>query len=264
MTLINLNGLQFNYEVSGSGEPLILIGGLTANAREWSGVSPYLEAHFTVYRPENRGSGQTTGWAPPFLIEDMADDVAKLISRLGLERPSVVGHSMGGAILQKLCIEHPKRVKAAVIVSSFAHFPKAAQLYLENTSALFASGIKAELVLRTIYTRLYGSEFLSEESNILAELNRMLSDPFPQTATGYQAQVKAIAAFDTRHDLKKILCPTVIINGSEDVLTPSYLSEALHRGIAHSKLAFIPDCGHMIPAEKPEQLARAVLDFFSD
>jgi 3-oxoadipate enol-lactonase len=264
MTRMDINGIHLNYEVSGSGEPLVLIGGLTANCREWLRMSDSLARQFTVYKPENRGAGQTTGWAPELSVEQMAHDIAMFIETLGIERAYVVGHSMGGAILQQLCIHHPKRVKAAIIASSFAHFPKASQLYIENTSELFAAGLTAELVLRTIYTRLYGSDFLSNEAHITSEFQRMLTDPVPQTPEGYRAQVHAIGTFDSRAELNKIQCPTLIINGTEDLLTPTYLSEELHQGIRHSKLNLIPKCGHMLPQENPKHFTQCIMNFFKE
>ena len=260
---ITVNNIVLNYDVIGTGEPLILLGGLTANCGEWQQVIPYLNERFTVYTPENRGAGLTTGWAPTFTIEDMADDIAKFIEALGLEYAYVVGHSMGGAILQRLCTLHPHRVKAAIITSSFAKFPKAAQLYIENTTELLAAGVPIELVLKTIYTRLYGSPFLSNSMTISNELKRMLTDPVPQTPEGYQAQVNAIEKFDSRADLTEIICSVQIINGSEDILTPTYLSEELHRTIKNSSLKLIAECGHMIPQEKPEEFAQYILNFFN-
>lgn len=262
MTHMTINGVNLNYELSGSGESLILLGGLTANCREWLRVSDNLAQEFKVYRPENRGAGRTTGWTADLSIKQMANDIALFIETLGLDSCYVVGHSMGGAILQQLCIDHPKRIKAAIIVSSFAYFPTASQLYIESSSALLAAGLSMELVLRTIYTRLYGSEFLSKEANISSELQRMLMDPVPQTPEGYVAQVQAIKTFDSRAYLSKIQCPTLIVNGTEDVLTPTYLSEELHKEINHSKLHLIPNCGHMIPQEKPSQLTQCILGFF--
>ncbi len=258
---ITVNNIALNYEVTGQGAPLILIGGLTANCREWQRVIPYLEQSFTVYTPENRGAGSTTGWASPFTIEDMANDIAAFIEALGVGRAYVVGHSMGGAILQRLCIMHPERVQAAVIASSFAHFPKASQLYIENTPQLIAAGLDFEFILRTIYTRLYGSRFLSDDACVSSELQRMLTDPVPQTPEGYQAQAQAIAQFDARRDLSQINCPVHILNGSEDTLTPTYLSEALHQGIKNSSLKLLSECGHMLPQEKPEEFAKCILAF---
>jgi len=262
MTQVQLNGVQLNYEVVGQGEPLFLIGGCTANCREWQRMRDELAKRFSVYMPENRGAGLTTDWGPEFTIADMADDIALLMRYLGIEQANLVGHSMGGAIALQLCINYPTRVKAAIIASSFAHFPKAAQLYLESTSELFAAGLNAKLVLRTIYTRLYGSAFLTDEANIHAELDRMLTDPVLQTPSGYAAQVRALAQFDVRDKLHLVRCPTLIINGHDDVLTPSALSETLQQGIAQSRLSLLSECGHMIPQEQPRQFCQLINSFF--
>lgn len=99
--------------------------------------------------------------------------------------------------------------------------------------------------------------------NIASELKRMLTDPVPQTPEGYQAQVNAIEKFDSRADLAGIKCPVLILNGSEDILTPTYLSEELHYNIENSTLELVSECGHMIPQEKPQEFARYISNFFS-
>jgi len=261
---ININDIVLNYEVCGAGEPLILIGGLTANCREWRRMIPYLEKYFTVYMPENRGAGETTGWSADFTVEDMANDIARFIVDLNLNRAYLIGHSMGGAILQRLCVTHSSLIKAAVIASSFAKFPKASQLYIENTAELLAAGVTNALTLKTICTRLYGNSCLSHDDFMTSEFDRMLTDPTPQTLEGYQAQVKAIDQFDSRQDLSDIQCPVLIVNGTEDLLTPPVLAEELHHRIEHSKLKWIDQCGHMIPQEKPEALVQLAMRFFHD
>lgn len=259
---ININRITLNYDVCGVGEPLILIGGLTANCREWQRMLPYLEKHFTVYMPENRGVGETTGWLASFTIDDMANDIAQFMNVLDLNSAYFIGHSMGGAILQRLCVTHPSLIKAAVIASSFAKFPKAAQLYIENTADLLAAGVPIELVLKTICSRLYGNSCLSHNDFMAAEFERMLKDPTPQTPEGYRAQVEAIEQFDGRQSLSDIQCPVLITSGTEDLLTPRELSEELNRQIKRSRLEWIEGCGHMMPQEKPEVFARLVTDFF--
>ena len=261
---INVNPILLNYDVCGIGEPLILIGGLTANCREWHRMIPYLEKYFTVYTPENRGAGETTGWSTDFTIDDMANDIVRFMNALDLNSAYLVGHSMGGAILQRLCVTHPSLINAAVIASSFAKFPKAAQLYIENTADLLEAGVQIELVLKTICTRLYGNSCLSHGAFMTSEFERMLRDPVPQTPEGYQAQVKAIEQFDGRKNLSDIQCPVLIVNGTDDLLTPHDLSEELNHQINRSKLEWIQSCGHMIPQEKPETFAQLVINFFHD
>jgi pimeloyl-ACP methyl ester carboxylesterase len=262
MMKISINDIVLHYEKCGAGDPLILIGGLTANCREWQRMLPYLEKYFTVYMPENRGAGKTTGWSSDFTIEDMADDIAQFIIELNLNGAYLIGHSMGGAILQRLCVAHPSLIKAAIIVSSFAKFPRASQLYIENTAELLAAGVNIELVLKTICTRLYGNSCLSYDDFMASEFERMLTDPTPQTPEGYLAQVKAIDQFDGRKELSDIQCPVLIVNGTEDLLTPDVHSEELHHRIDRSKLKWIDQCGHMIPQEKPETLVQLAVDFF--
>jgi len=264
MMQINLNHTVLSYDMSGQGAPLILIGGLTANCREWKRMVPFLTQHFTVLMPENRGAGETISHSLNFTINDMANDIAALIEQLKLPPAFIIGHSMGGAILQALCAKNPSLVKAGVIASSFLTFPKAAQLYIESTAALLAAGVNMELVLQTIVTRLYGNDCLNDDAFMASEFTRMLADPVPQTAAGYLAQVNAIKQFDGRLYSHDIQCPVLIVHGNEDLLTPSVLAEALHQNISHSKLVSIPACGHMIPQEKAALFSQIATDFFSN
>ena len=260
---IKINDIALHYEALGQGNPLILIGGLTANCREWLQMEQALAKTFTVYKPDNRGAGETTGSCDAFTIEQMADDIAAFLQALNIPSAYMVGHSMGGAILQRVCMRHPSRVKAAIIASSFAAFPYAAQLYIENTATLIKAGLPLQTVLDIISTRLYGSSFLMNHEKMALEYKRLLTDKAPQSPENYWAQVMAIKHFDASHDLGNIKCPTLILNGEMDVLTPTYLSEALCQGIKKAQLTLIPDCGHMIPQEKPEAFVDIILDFFN-
>ncbi len=95
-----------------------------------------------------------------------------------------------------------------------------------------------------------------------SEFKRMLRDPVPQTPEGYQAQVKAIKQFDGRQNLSDIQCPVLIVNGTEDLLTPHWLSEELNHQINRSRLELVQRCGHMIPQEKPDVFAQLAIYFF--
>lgn len=110
------NGIQTHYARSGGGKPpLILLHGATDNGMCWEPVARRLAADFDVVLPDARGHGQSS--APPqgYSSAERAADVADLIAKLGLGRPVVGGHSMGGLTTLRLAADHPDLVRCAIL-----------------------------------------------------------------------------------------------------------------------------------------------------
>ena len=96
-------------ESVGSGPPLVILHGLFGSSGNWRGIARELGACHSVYSVDLRNHGASP-WADSMDYLEMADDVVQLIERLGLDRPSVLGHSMGGKTAMALALRHPKRV----------------------------------------------------------------------------------------------------------------------------------------------------------
>ena len=120
MPTIKTNGINFYYEERGSGEPLLLIMGITAPGAVWNVHVADWKHHFRCIIGDNRGVGLTDKPAGPYSTEQMADDYAGLLDSLGLENVNVIGCSMGSTIAQQLAIRHPKKVKSLVLMCPWA------------------------------------------------------------------------------------------------------------------------------------------------
>ncbi|HEV8059449.1 MAG TPA: alpha/beta fold hydrolase [Gemmataceae bacterium] len=121
MPTIQANGMQLFYEASGSGEPLLLIGGLGCDHTIWGLVAPRLASTHLVVAFDNRCIGASSGPDGPFSARDLAEDAASLMDQLGLERAHVAGHSMGGMVAQELALAHPERVSSLLLLSTAAN-----------------------------------------------------------------------------------------------------------------------------------------------
>ena len=94
-------GVAIAYERSGSGPPLVLVHGITESRRSWDPLVPLLAEHFDVVAADLRGHGESTK-AAPFDPRTLADDITELVARLRLDRPLLIGHSLGGEVVSAM------------------------------------------------------------------------------------------------------------------------------------------------------------------
>src|SRR6476661_2274746 len=104
MPIIQTNGIELYYEEQGTGEPLLLIMGITATGSVWEKHVSYWSSYFRCITADNRGVGQSGIPEGPYTTEQMADDYAGLLDALQIDKVAVVGCSMGSTIAQQLAI----------------------------------------------------------------------------------------------------------------------------------------------------------------
>ena len=120
MPYVETNGIKMYYEESGSGDPLILIMGITARGEVWGAHEEDWGQHFRCIMPDNRGVGLSDKPVGDYSSAMMADDYAGLMDSLGIEKARIVGCSMGSVIAQQLCLRHPEKVESAVLMCPWA------------------------------------------------------------------------------------------------------------------------------------------------
>ena len=114
---VEVNGMQMYYEVSGEGEPIIVLHGGHMNIDTMGGIIPKLAENHRVYALEFQGHGRTEDIDRPITYENLADDVAAFMEAVGLGKADVFGYSMGAAAGLQLAIRHPEKVDQLVAAS---------------------------------------------------------------------------------------------------------------------------------------------------
>ena len=115
---VPINGMQMYYEVSGSGEPLIVLHGAYMNIPTMGEIIPLLAETHTVYALELQGHGRTNDIDRPITYPNLTDDVAAFMDAVGLEKADVFGYSMGAAVALRLAVEHPDKVDQLIAAST--------------------------------------------------------------------------------------------------------------------------------------------------
>src|SRR5688572_21360886 len=114
---VNVNGMQMYYEVSGAGDPLIVLHGAYMNIPSMGAIIPKLAESHKVYALEFQGHGRTTDIDRPITYPNLADDVAAFMDAVGLQKADVFGYSLGAAAGLQLVIRHPDKVNKLIAAS---------------------------------------------------------------------------------------------------------------------------------------------------
>lgn len=259
------------FDVRGdAGEWLLLISGLGTTRHAWAYQLRELSAHFRCITFDNRGVGESACPPGPYTIAMMADDAARLLAFLGVERAHVVGASMGGAIAQQMALSYPHLVDRLAIACSWAGRDK----YVDRCIAILRDaaeqhgpqGLGWSLAVNRIISLLsFTVADFVETPAIIDALEqtaaRAAAAGVEQDWRGFLAQLDASAGHDLRGELSRIVAPTLILAGEEDRFTPLHLSRQLASEIPDARLSVIERAGHVMFYERPAEFNRRLLSF---
>ncbi len=263
MATAQVNGIRIHYEINGSGPPLLLISGLGQNSNVWALIVTLLHDTFTCITFDNRGSGRSAVPPGPYTIDQMGDDAAALIDHLKIGPVSAVGWSLGGSVLQSMLIRHREKLTRAVLLSAFPSYSELQHHWLDALVALQHSGVEALAlgVFRTAWV--FTPRWLSNHSAAVATARVALSDPYPTTIAGFEAQAHGLRRYDSRPALSSVTTPTMVLVGAEDILTPVEQSAEIARLIPGARLQVLPRGGHGMALEYTSDTVRAIKSFLS-
>ncbi|MGJ5819999.1 alpha/beta fold hydrolase [Paludibaculum fermentans] len=250
-----VNGIRMYYEVHGSGEPVVLLhGAFMTITNNWDGWISELSKTRKVIAVEMQGHGRTADISRDITDENLADDVAALLTHLKIPRADLMGYSMGGGVAMQTAIRHPDKVRKAVILSStFRSDGMVAGAY-ESIPKLTADDFKGSPI-ETEYKKL---------------------SPTPDDFPKFIRHVLAAASkgYDYGADkLKATPAPMFFIHGDADGVRLAHVAEMfrLKGGETHgdmgprtaSRLAILPDTTHVTLMQRERIIVPMVNDFLN-
>jgi pimeloyl-ACP methyl ester carboxylesterase len=265
MAKVEVRDIEIAYNIDGSGEPVVLIGGFTAVKESWELQVAELAKHFRVITFDNRGVGETILPTAPFSVADMAADTAGLMDALGIDSAHFFGVSMGGLIAQVLALDYPERVKKVALGCTTHGGRHAVQPEPEVMEILAKASDPTIPVEKSVRLRLpviFAKRFIREEPERLEEFVRLSIRYWP-TPEGAAGQLGALSVFNVKKRLGEIRCPVLAITGSEDRMMPPENSRLLAEGIAGAEHYVVDGTGHSFFLEKPDEVNGVLIDFFS-
>jgi len=259
MPRLSIGDAEIFYESHGDGPPLLLVPGLGGMGAFWANQVAALKSDLRVIVHDHRGTGQSTRSRIAYSVDQMADDVLRLMDGLKIDAAHLVGHSTGGAIGQTIAQDRPERIKRLVLSATWAGADGFFRRSFETRKELLRTS-GAGSYWRASALMLRPPRWISEnEAALLEEEKKTLADPpDPEILT---SRIDAIIRFDRRAGLGRITAPTLVICAQDDMVTPLYMSQELALKIAGATLAVLTYGGHFAPLVMPTAYNKAVGEF---
>jgi pimeloyl-ACP methyl ester carboxylesterase len=255
----DVNGIQLYYEVHGTGHPLVLLHGGLGAIEMFGPNLPALAAGRRVIAVDLQAHGRTADIDRPISTELMAGDIAALIRHLGLERPDVVGYSLGGGVAFLVAVRHPELVRKLVLVSTplrrSAFYPDILGQQAQVGAAM------AEALKQTPMYQLYAR--IAPRPQDWPRLLQKMGDAMKKD-------------FDFSADVARITAPTLIVAGDADIFPPAHAVEVFGllgggkrdggwdgSGRPNAALAILPRVTHYAMGDAPAMSA-AVIPFLDE
>jgi pimeloyl-ACP methyl ester carboxylesterase len=267
-----LHGHRVRFHRSGDGPLLVLLHGIASTADTWAPVATGLAANHTVLAPDLLGHGASAKPRGDYSLGAYASGVRDLITALGHERATVVGHSLGGGIAMQFAYQFPERVERLVLISSGG-------LGREVHPILRASTLPgSEIVLA-----LLGRRWLRTTGGAVGATLGRLGLRAGEDLAGVAAGLASLGDADARgafvHTARAAIdpggqrvsatdrlylaahLPTLIVWGERDPIIPAAHGEAAHAAIPGSRLEIFAGAGHFPHREQPVRFVSLVEDF---
>jgi 3-oxoadipate enol-lactonase len=248
--------IDLNYRVDGPPEApvLVLSHALGLSLAMWDPQLARLSQDFKVLRYDHRGHGESPVPAGPYRIEDLGRDLLQLLDRLGLDRVSFCGLSLGGMVGMWVAANAPERIDRLVLCCTAARMARPDD-FAARARTVREQGI--EPIGEALIGRWFTPSFLASQPDRVARIRAILvSTP----REGYAGACEAIAQMDLREDLLRIKAPTLVIGAQQDQSTPPEKSREIAEGISGAALVVIPDAAHIANVEQPEAVSNQILD----
>ena len=261
-----VSGNSIAYLHSGSGEPVLLVHGITTYSFIWKNIIPSLAADYEVLAVDLLGCGDSDKpLNVSYAIKDHAERMKEFITNLGIRKFHFVGHGLGGSIGQIFAVRYPELLYDLTMINTVAydHWPVQPIMAMRTPvvrQLLIAAmdiGAFALIVKRGVY----------HKERVTPELIDLFMKPMLKPA-GRKAFLHYAKSLNNQDliEIEKKLCelamPVLIIRGDADHCLSAAISEKLCREIPGSLLIRIPTGGHFIQEDEPEQLVIEIKSFF--
>jgi pimeloyl-ACP methyl ester carboxylesterase len=205
----DVNGLHVYYEIHGNGRPMVLLHGGLGSGEMFGPILPSLAANHRVVLPDLQGHGRTADVDRPIDVRTMADDAVALIDALGLEKPDLVGYSLGGGVAFWTAVKYPDKVGKLVMASA----------------NIRRNAIPAEMLAQQ--AQVSAAAVASMRDTPMYQLYQRVA-PHPENFGSLLDKIGASMAkdFDFSDELREIQVPTMLVCADADMAPPSHYVEA--------------------------------------
>jgi pimeloyl-ACP methyl ester carboxylesterase len=258
-------GVSLNYEITGDGEPLLLVMGTSGAIGLWGELTGRLAERYRVIAFDNRGLGGSSRGEGAITVASMAEDASALLEALEVPAAHALGWSLGSAVVQELALAHPEQVASAVLYATWGR--------CDGFQRSVFTALRHPYATRDMEAAL-GAAGLAFSPQILdrpdfGELLEPMLPAFPQDEAQMAVtaeQWDADLAHDTLDRLGDITAPTLVVVGEQDLLTPPWQAKAVADRVPGARYELVtgPGSSHGMHIERPDDLLGIITDFLGE
>jgi len=259
MNKIKIHDAELAYRDEGQGQPLVFLHAFPLNQYMWDEqVVEFSQTH-RVVTMDWRGFGDSALGSSDSSMSNFADDLAGLLDQLGIAAATICGLSMGGYAAFAFCRKYPASVKALILCDTRATTDTEEGKRARFETAELARNRGASAIVELMIPKLLGETTLKTQPHIAERVRQMIEAANPE---GIAKALMGMAGREDSTDLLATLsCPTLVVVGEEDTLTPPSEAEKMNAAIRGSQLAVIPKAGHLANIESATEFNQVVEEF---
>lgn len=254
------NGSTFHCRIDGDSGPWVMLShGLATDLTMWDELAGALKDRYRVLRYDARGHGGSAATAGDYSLDMLVADAVGILDSLDITQTGFIGLSMGGMVAQGLLLDHPRRIKSAVIADSrHTTTPEFTRAWLDRIDAVRKGGIEA--IVASTVARWSSAGLAQRKPAVVARMEKMIRNTSPD---GYCGCAAALARLDYGHRLGDVTQPVLVICGDEDHGAPPENTRQMHAMISGSRFRVIEQAGHIANIEQPDIFNEAVAAFLA-
>ncbi len=263
MPTVRAGNVDLFYEEAGTGEVIVWIPGTGLLGTSWSRQVDHFRHRHRCITVDLRGSGRTEGGGTDFTVGEMADDIAGALDALGIRRAIAVGLSLGSAVVQELALRRPELVRAAVLLATWSSTADEHHIRRHFESRLYALEHGPLDVFVQFAFWMSAPSLLDHEPDLQSRVEAELAQHVSPNLAGTAAHFRADLGHETRERLPRLACPTLVLHGTEDLITLPWYNERVAALIPGAQLRTVPGAGHLAWLERPDQVIQHIDQFLT-
>jgi 3-oxoadipate enol-lactonase len=259
MPFATAGDVRLCYDDEGTGPAVVLLHGFPLGRWIWDAPRAALRDRYRVIAPDLRGHGDSEVTPGPYAMDALADDVARLLDTLQIERAVLGGLSMGGYVVFAFWRRFAARVRALVLCDTRAKGDDRGEKVMRQSTAQVALEKGTAAVVDGMLPKLLAPQTLRERPDLVAVVRARLARTDPRAVAASLLGMKDRP--DSTPTLGTMSVPTLIVVGSDDQLTPPALARELQAGVPGARLEIVADAGHLAPVEQPAATSAVLRNF---
>ena len=251
---VSVNGIEMCYIDYGEGDPVLLLHGGTGTAlSNWGTYLPALSKNYRIIAPDFRGHGRTNNPSGEWRYDLMADDIAALVKKLGLQNPSICGWSDGGQIGLELAMRYPNLSSKYLVGAVWKEF---SATYLET---LFNWGLESAGKVNIDKIQ----EVTPDYIEVIRKLHSIQGPDYWKELLKGISKLWLTPVNYKEEDFRGIMATMLIVVGDRDQFIPLEDAISMYRLIPNAEISVVPNVDHSLPRSKVEVFTNIITDFLN-